>query len=346
MKKVMIGILILIPLVVLLVVGLVTTFVSVNAYIGVESVHLDKHELTIELQTVYKLDGDGGVFEVKVLPEMAFDRSYEWTIENVRSRDADYHDEKNGENGFYYVELIDANGNHVDSMGSGARLRANVHCNFELKVTAATYTDTCSVVVGGDVTAVTLDSEMTLAAAHPSFQTDLTAPESARRGAQHDLRSAGIKDVVRDVRRRGDRVAFHPEAAVVGGDGDIAVSREFLRVIDLLRIPEPEHRVRSYARRRELLCELIERRATYPPAREQRSFARKGEPVAEPGERVEHISRGEGAELFGALPHRLYEQSERTLVRVRDAYRAAQEEPRDGKLHELPRAHHARAREF
>ena len=48
MKKVMIGILILIPLVVLLVVGLVTTFVSVNAYIGVESVHLDKHELTIE----------------------------------------------------------------------------------------------------------------------------------------------------------------------------------------------------------------------------------------------------------------------------------------------------------
>lgn len=162
MKKVMIGILILIPLVVLLVVGLVTTFVSVNAYIGVESVHLDKHELTIELQTVYKLDGDGGVFEVKVLPEMAFDRSYEWTIENVRSRDADYPDEKNGENGFYYVELIDANGNHVDSMGSGARLRANVHCNFELKVTAATYTDTCSVVVGGDVTAVTLDSEMTL----------------------------------------------------------------------------------------------------------------------------------------------------------------------------------------
>lgn len=162
MKKVMIGILILIPLVVLLVVGLVTTFVSVNAYIGVESVHLDKHELTIELQTVYKLDGDGGVFEVKVLPEMAFDRSYEWTIENVRSRDADYPDEKNGENGFYYVELIDANGNHVDSMGSGARLRANVHCNFELKVTAATYTDTCSVVVGGDVTAVTLDGEMTL----------------------------------------------------------------------------------------------------------------------------------------------------------------------------------------
>ena len=43
MKKVMVGILILIPLVVLLVVGLVTTFVSVNAYIGVESVTLDKH---------------------------------------------------------------------------------------------------------------------------------------------------------------------------------------------------------------------------------------------------------------------------------------------------------------
>ena len=147
MKKVMVGILILIPLVVLLVVGLVTTFVSVNAYIGVESVTLDKHEATITLEEVYKLDGEGGLFEVTVLPEMAQNKSYEWEISNVRSRDANFQDSDNGKNGFWYVELLDANGNHVDSVGAGGSIRANVYCNFDLTVRAETYTDTCSVVV-------------------------------------------------------------------------------------------------------------------------------------------------------------------------------------------------------
>ena len=75
MKKVMIGILVLIPVMVLLVVGLVTTFVSVNAYIGVESVELDKHNLTISPTKVYDLDGANGLFEVTVLPEMAQDKT-------------------------------------------------------------------------------------------------------------------------------------------------------------------------------------------------------------------------------------------------------------------------------
>lgn len=162
MKKVMVGILILIPLVVLLVVGLVTTFVSVNAYIGVESVTLDKHEATITLEEVYKLDGEGGLFEVTVLPEMAQNKSYEWEISNVRSRDANFQDSDNGKNGFWYVELLDANGNHVDSVGEGGSIRANVYCNFDLTVRAETYTDTCSVVVGGDVTKIELPETLTL----------------------------------------------------------------------------------------------------------------------------------------------------------------------------------------
>ena len=76
MKKIMVGILILIPLVVLLVVGLVTSFVSVNAYIGVESVELDKETLTIKLGETYALDGDGGLFKVTVLPERAQNKTY------------------------------------------------------------------------------------------------------------------------------------------------------------------------------------------------------------------------------------------------------------------------------
>lgn len=162
MKKVMIGILVLIPVMVLLVVGLVTTFVSVNAYIGVESVELDKHNLTISPTEVYDLDGANGLFEVTVLPEMAQDKTYEWTISNVRSRDAGYTDEDNGKDGFWFVELLDKNGNHVDSITAGGKLRANIYCNFDLTVTAATYSDTCSVVVGGDVTEITLPDELTV----------------------------------------------------------------------------------------------------------------------------------------------------------------------------------------
>lgn len=174
----MIGILVLIPLVVLLVVGLVTTFVSVNAYIGVESVHLDKHSLTISLDGeddpaydaelgAYRLDGANGLFEVTVLPEMAQDRTYEWTLSNVHSRDANYPDSENGKedasgNPIYYVELLDSNGRHADSVTAGGYLRVAVHCNFDLTVTASTYKDTCSVVVGGDVTAITLNNELTM----------------------------------------------------------------------------------------------------------------------------------------------------------------------------------------
>ena len=158
----MVGILILIPLVVLLVVGLVTSFVSVNAYIGVESVELDKETLTIKLGETYALDGDGGLFKVTVLPERAQNKTYEWTISNVRSRDANFADDDNGKDGFWYVELLDANGNHVDTITSGGFIRANVYCNFELTVTAETHSDTCAVVVGGDVTEITLDSEKAL----------------------------------------------------------------------------------------------------------------------------------------------------------------------------------------
>ena len=93
MKKLMIGILVIIPIVVLLVVGLVTSFVSVNAFIGVESVELDKHSLTLELGKTYALDGEGGLFNVTVLPELARDRTYEWTIDNIRSHDAEFPDE-------------------------------------------------------------------------------------------------------------------------------------------------------------------------------------------------------------------------------------------------------------
>ena len=41
MKKIMLGVLVLIPILIMLIVGLVTSFVSTQAYIGVESVSIE-----------------------------------------------------------------------------------------------------------------------------------------------------------------------------------------------------------------------------------------------------------------------------------------------------------------
>ena len=47
MKKIMLGVLVLIPILIMLIVGLVTSFVSTQAYIGVESVSIEEDYVTI-----------------------------------------------------------------------------------------------------------------------------------------------------------------------------------------------------------------------------------------------------------------------------------------------------------
>ena len=47
MKKVMLGVLVVIPIIIMLIVGLVTSFVSTQAYIGVESVSMDRDTVQI-----------------------------------------------------------------------------------------------------------------------------------------------------------------------------------------------------------------------------------------------------------------------------------------------------------
>ncbi len=194
MKKVMVGILILIPLVVLLVVGLVTTFVSVNAYIGVESVELDKHNLTIRLDgkdddgnylpsyspeyNAYKLDGDGGLFEVTVLPEKAFDRSYEWTLSNVKLLEAGDQRE-NGEEGVWFVELLDSKGNHADSVMAGGMIRVSNYCTFNLTVTASSYSDTCFVKTVSELKDVFVDDEITVGVGEQKVVSPLLSPVDA-----------------------------------------------------------------------------------------------------------------------------------------------------------------------
>ena len=85
MKKVMIGILILIPIIVLVVVALVSVIVSVNAHIAVEDLQLlDKNGKQIyDLQIPFDEVSNINIYnylDAKIYPEKATDKTVEWQI--------------------------------------------------------------------------------------------------------------------------------------------------------------------------------------------------------------------------------------------------------------------------
>ena len=87
MKKIMLGVLVLIPILIMMIVGLVTSFVSTQAYIGVESVSIEEDYVTILFSEVSSdangrkiIDFDDHM-TVTVLPERAANKTLEWRIE-------------------------------------------------------------------------------------------------------------------------------------------------------------------------------------------------------------------------------------------------------------------------
>ena len=181
MKKLIFGLLIVLPIAILMVVGLVTAFISNAVKVSVEDVSLDPHSLVLEIGE-YELDE---LFTVTIYPEAAANSPYEWTIKDVRSRDENYDDDDNGTGGVYFAELLDADGNHVDTVSAGGRLRVTVHCSFTLEVSAETITDSCSVVVGGDVSSVRLYAA-----------TDVKVGESAKLSAVYTPLDGTATDLV------------------------------------------------------------------------------------------------------------------------------------------------------
>ncbi|MEG1663556.1 MAG: hypothetical protein RR338_06170, partial [Clostridia bacterium] len=88
MKKVMIGLLVLIPIIIVVVVGMVTTFVSTRAHIAVEEIVFDKSSIELELSDdIYDLNN---FVKVSVLPERASDKSFVWKIEGLKCFDGAY----------------------------------------------------------------------------------------------------------------------------------------------------------------------------------------------------------------------------------------------------------------
>lgn len=100
MKKVMIGILILIPIIILLVVAMVSTIVSAQAHIAVENIELKYknsqdtiYELPLSLESVAnKVVNIKDYLDVAVFPEKANNYTIEWKISgNVTYTDEEYY---------------------------------------------------------------------------------------------------------------------------------------------------------------------------------------------------------------------------------------------------------------
>lgn len=101
MKKVMIGILILIPIIILLVVAMVSTIVSAQAHVAVENIELKYkdsestiYELSLTLEEVAnKTINLKDYLDVVVYPQKANNYTIEWTISgDVTYTDEEYYD--------------------------------------------------------------------------------------------------------------------------------------------------------------------------------------------------------------------------------------------------------------
>lgn len=162
MKKIMLGVLVLIPILIMLIVGLVTSFVSTQAYIGVESVSIEEDYVTILFSEVSS-DANGrkiidfdDYMTVTVLPERAANKTLEWRIEG---------DVEGATEEIPGAELVrEYNGDYVpvDTNTDGiAELTG--YCTFRVSASAEGFSDSVIVeVTDADVDSITLTGESSL----------------------------------------------------------------------------------------------------------------------------------------------------------------------------------------
>ena len=154
-----------IPIIIMLIVGLVTSFVSTQAYIGVESVSIDEDVVRIMFSEV-PLDENGrkvvdldNYMTVTVLPERAQNKTVEWQIDKTSLESSD--PEMPG------AQLVDVDGGTytpVDSNTSGL-VEFTAYCTFRVSVTAEGHSDDVIVeVTDADVESLTLIGENSQAA--------------------------------------------------------------------------------------------------------------------------------------------------------------------------------------
>ena len=184
MKKVMIGILVIIPVIIVLVVALVSVFVSTRTHIAVDDITLDKNYVEMEFDTnnsVYKLSD---LFTVNVMPDRATNKSYTWTIEDLVCIDEDYKemwDEGTAPAPAYLNETSTARGGEDETCSQDGYLYVNSYCSFVLKAHAETHVATCIVyVVGYKVESIDVICDGTLTVGESALLQVATTPVDAK----------------------------------------------------------------------------------------------------------------------------------------------------------------------
>ena len=184
MKKVMIGILVIIPVIIVLVVALVSVFVSTRTHIAVDDITLDKNYVEMEFDTnnsVYKLSD---LFTVNVMPDRATNKSYTWTIEDLVCIDEDYKemwDEGTAPAPAYLNETSTARGGEDETCSQEGYLYVNSYCSFVLKAHAETHIATCIVyVVGYKVESIDVICDGTLTVGESALLQVATTPVDAK----------------------------------------------------------------------------------------------------------------------------------------------------------------------
>ena len=180
----MIGILVIIPVIIVLVVALVSVFVSARTHIAVDDITLDKNYVEMEFDTnnsVYKLSD---LFTVNVMPDRATNKSYTWTIEDLVCIDEDYKemwDEGTAPAPAYLNETSTARGGEDETCSQEGYLYVNSYCSFVLKAHAETHVATCIVyVVGYKVESIDVICDDTLTVGESALLQVATTPVDAK----------------------------------------------------------------------------------------------------------------------------------------------------------------------
>ena len=231
MKKVMIGILVIIPVIIVLVVALVSVFVSARTHIAVDDITLDKNYVEMEFDTnnsVYKLSD---LFTVNVMPDRATNKSYTWTIEDLVCIDEDYKemwDEGTAPAPAYLNETSTARGGEDETCSQEGYLYVNSYCSFVLKAHAETHVATCIVyVVGYKVESIDVICDDTLTVGESALLQVATTPVDAKvdkmlyESSDPSILTVDLNGVVTAV---GEGTAtIKAKASVHGSDGDAYV---------------------------------------------------------------------------------------------------------------------------
>lgn len=168
MKKVLLGILVLIPIIILLLVAAVSGIVSTAAHIAVESVTLSLknggNSLEFNLSDIEGVINLNDYLDIAILPERATNTTIEWTVLDVMCLDEEYENAYNNylankdtaETVYPAAMLVDENGNETESNITG-KLAINAYCQFTVRASAETFSDSVvCYVVGYDVEKISL----------------------------------------------------------------------------------------------------------------------------------------------------------------------------------------------